>query len=535
MKALILALFLFPVQSWASTPCPKKLEERTSPCTASPEEQAEITGYIEAGLSAHVAFENDLAKEARLREEAMAMQDKWETEEGKKAVGAWKDAEERRQDSEHAMRSNFKLATEKTSAYYGISAQHNNIANGPMNGEAAKWNPEFLYFPKDDGGQYKKLYFELERSDGVKHYTSTGETNPANADSMTDADGKSSLLISAFIDAQSNPGRLAWALQHEAVHVGHLTSDGWASSEAEEERTLEADEVDAATADTFELPYNFRIALDGKRAEYTEKLRLAKAHPNEIKHLLHSPFPRPSLEEDYKREFGIAQADLDKIKEGRAALLAQVEKSRQEHERAEREQRASEEENVRQSKQIAERYARQELLNELTSCWYEPIYRNRHDDTIIAFKDEDHRHDYLPGENADLQGLKILMLITRACDDVYRGVRPNDFKACNDAAPALRKPMPHDLRQQIELTNSSHAECVEHILTNASRITDSTSFIKVAADYEKILKKKRAEEAKRDRKRKESERDEKPGGGSPPPDGNDHFWDPGCNCWVRRY
>ena len=60
MKALILALFLFPVQSWAGAPCPKKLEERTSPCTASPEEQAEITGYIDAGLSAHVAFENDL-------------------------------------------------------------------------------------------------------------------------------------------------------------------------------------------------------------------------------------------------------------------------------------------------------------------------------------------------------------------------------------------------------------------------------------------------------------------------------------------
>ena len=115
-------------------------------------------------------------------------------------------------------------------------------------------------------------------------------------------------------------------------------------------------------------------------------------------------------------------------------------------------------------------------------------------------------------------------MITRACDYVDADIPADKIKACNDAAPAIRKPMCYDLRQQINNANSDfNAECVDSILANAQRITDSGSFDKVVTDYQKIYKKKRDDDAKRDRKereRDERERRDRERENNPTPPGN---------------
>lgn len=446
----------------------------------------------------------------------------------------------------------YKKAMDETSALYHVGPDQASLTIGQpedvdmnyMSGLTAVWNPQAAEF--DPQGL---IGVKIKGSDGLFHYG--GAVKDASKGLTTQAatfeDGRVFVFKEVFELAlkYKNPGYLAQQLYHESRHFNQLSRpsvDGsgvprsWASVE-EDERDALGNVIDEAEAFGLDTETKDDIARQWATNDQRVKFKLLTRRTiDPAKEALRKKFYEEgqlNLEEEYEalkasiRENRLKQDEQQRLDREERERLAALEQERLEKERAARERGATPE----------------EMAAELARCWYQPIYRNRTDDTIIGFKDKDHSHAYLPGENADLQGLKITMLITRACDDVYRGVPPDNFKTCNDAAPDLRNPMSFDLRQQIEQANSSpYAECAEHILTNASRITDSRSFNKVVTDYHTIFKKKRADDAKRDRKERErNERDRKErerGGNTAPPgngDGNDHFWDPSCNCWVRRY
>lgn len=64
MTALLIA---FSASAAAGTPCPKELERRISPCTASQAEQDEIMKHIREGVAAHAKYEEAVHEEKRLR------------------------------------------------------------------------------------------------------------------------------------------------------------------------------------------------------------------------------------------------------------------------------------------------------------------------------------------------------------------------------------------------------------------------------------------------------------------------------------
>lgn len=71
---LLAILWLIAGSAFAGTPCPKKVEARKSPCTASPKEQEKIMKLINRGVRAYEEFESAIEDELSLREEILALE-----------------------------------------------------------------------------------------------------------------------------------------------------------------------------------------------------------------------------------------------------------------------------------------------------------------------------------------------------------------------------------------------------------------------------------------------------------------------------
>lgn len=435
----------------------------------------------------------------------------------------------------------YKDALDQTEALYHVRPRRTNLTiakpDDPVlhytEGLPAAWNPKVT-----DSGPNVVLLVRILGSDNQYHYDGImmDPSLESAKQALTFQDGRTVILKDSFDIAvkNNNPGFLANLLYHESRHFNQLDRPaiddpkkrrGWAS---EEEDELSAYRAALRMARAFGLTKAQREGLQTSIDTYDMEV----AH-GRLTRLSDSPTAQENLRGLYAAQINLEEefAGLKKrVEDARARQLAEADRQRAERERLareEKERQAQEQENIRQGRRTAELYARQELLNELARCWYQPIYRNRADQTVIAFRDEDARHNYRDdGAARDFLGLKILLLITRACDLVEADIQPENIKACNDAAPSLRDPMSYDLRQQISEANSGrNMECVDDILANAPRILDSASFNKVVAEHQKRHLKKKAVDRKRDRKERERDerdrerRDERPPAHTPPPAG----------------
>lgn len=256
----------------------------------------------------------------------MKLKAKWDSPEGQKALDAWRKAERGRWDWEKTTNAQFKLAMERAQAYYGVGSQAGTIANGPNAGQAVTWDPEFLDFQKDDAGKYKKVLRETVGKDGGRHYLSTKNAAPDNAGGLTQADGKSFILLGTFVAAVQDPGVLAGALFHERFHFQRLTTTGLDNNSVEEKAAYEAT---LGLADTFEIPEDYKRAY---QAEVTSAGLLLDAVKTDSwnKRYLRWPFPSAASEAVNKKEFGLQQSELQEIWKARQEMLDQMAKSRKE-------------------------------------------------------------------------------------------------------------------------------------------------------------------------------------------------------------
>lgn len=243
-----------------------------------------------------------------------------------------------------------------------------------------------------------------------------------------------------------------------------------------------------------------------------------------------------------------ASDDETTLHQKMAELQAQVKKNREYAEQRERERLEDDARNREMARQYElekEQAFRAEMDAEAAACGYR-IHYDEDNKTMLGFNGYTERYrlgrNYAPFDFGDL---KVVFLMSRVCYEIEGHPEAPAPPACNGAVSLLHERVGRgDFVPKLKylamypITGSSYvdsSECLQELLTNSDKITDAKSFNKITSSFQKRLAKRRAEEAKRDRKRKESGRDENPGRGSPPPDGNDHFWDPGCQCWVRRY
>lgn len=428
----------------------------------------------------------------------------------------------------------YKQAMELTGTLYQIAPDRTTIKIGQPNepdmnyisGLDAIWNPQLGEF--DSKGQFA---VKIEGIDRRSHYSGAlrDEAKGRSMKAVTFEDGRVFVFKEVFevVLLYKNPGLLALILYHESQHFNQLSRpslDG--SDEPRSLASVEEDERDALkacmdAADAFGVDKeDIDDVIDqwAKNDARVNNKQLTRRTIDPAKEARRKEFYE-EVQFNFMDEYFKLNKAVEAEKEKQRALQAIARKER-ERERADRERAATP----------------SELVNVLSHCWYQPVYRGRTDDTIIAFMDADARHPYERGPTS-VQGLKILMLITRACDDIRRGVAPGKNKACNDAAPDLRNPMSYDLVLKIEEANKDfNAACAENILANRSKINDAGSFEKVVIDFQKAAKKKRAQEAKESRGREEREQPRNPGGGSGPPtsDDQDFMYDPGCKCTIRR-
>lgn len=336
----------------------------------------------------------------------------------------------------------YKQAMELTGRVYHIAPDRTNIKIGrptdtDMNyiwGLDPIWNPQVGEF--DLKGRFA---VKIEGFDREFHYSGANRDDGKGREkkAITFEDGRVFIFKELFKDVlrYKKPGLLALNLYHESRHFNQLSRpslDG--SGETRSLASVEEDERDALkacmdVADAFELDQedvdDIIEQWAGNDARVNNK-QLTRRTIDPAKEALRKQFYE-EVQFNFIDEYFKLNKAVDAEKEKQRELQAIARKER-EQERAARERAATP----------------SELVDVLSRCWYQPIYRSRTDETIIAFKDEDARHPYERGPTSE-QGLKILMLITRACDDIRRGVAPEKNKACNDAAPDLRNPMSYDL------------------------------------------------------------------------------------------
>lgn len=321
MKYFSWAVFFIlwlPLSSHAAR-CPEDISKREEPCTPSLEERRLIEDAIARGLAARERFVAARDKEQELRNENPSSMEE---------LQAWQEANAVRELSEKKMREQFNQIIELTSRSYGVVPK---VASGEIQGDllpglSVFWSPRiehegtYLQTMKSDGTEYMKPdgkpYIKRFDPDYLRRRKAYGVAWP---------DGSTVIPLETLEKAKSNPGFLAYALYHESIHFHQFVKEGV--------RTIESSEYDAydqslKKASIFNL---IRLEIADFRAIQTENKKIDDAGKG-------TP---PSIDADsqlvYQRDWGQIRRGLIEVDRKRAALRIQMEESRRESLRRERE------------------------------------------------------------------------------------------------------------------------------------------------------------------------------------------------------
>lgn len=401
----------------------------------------------------------------------------------------------------------YKEALDKTQKLYRVGPAQSNLTIGQpadadlnyMENLSAEWNPQPARFDK-----LGRFGVKILGSDNHSHYG--GVVREAEFGDITQGatfeDGRVFIFKELFDQALEfkNPGYLAQQLYHESRHFDQLSrpsvdgsgvSRSWASIE-EDERDAYKAVLDEAS--TFGLDAEDRKSLDGKWYRYNlfvENNRLTRRRVDPRREALRKEFyekVQVNLEEEYES----LQKD---VRNSRLDLEERQKLDREERERGAQAEQAA----------LTRIGTWAEWEAAVAQCGYRLDLRSREDRKIIGFKNSSSLHYFesdLP--TPSLNSLKIILLLSRTCDEIRQQPAPTGVPACNEAVSSLSAPMSSDLRGHLKYANSTmNAACIDAFLADAPKIKDSRTFEKSVAAYLKRLKKERADQSKRDRSDRE--------------------------------
>lgn len=505
MRLAFLLVVIFPIHAEAGI------------VTATPAQQAEIMAHVNEALGARAS--------AQLFEARMKAANVTNPEEAERYM--WLAKAERAKTAD-----NLDLATKKTLEYYGIAPaglqfnESQTARQGPMIGAPIRWAPTVL-----DADHQSFQYTDANNQ--VRH-----DGGPLTEGGVTWGNGQVSIHIDMFIKAMNHdhPGVLAYILHHESQHFEEKITRA--------ERTYQEDEMSAFKA-SLDMADIFELGNRGKYPSMTAKLdtreewiaTFTQARGENAADLRdrkgRSVYMTPTEEAEAKDLFEIDQKELARIQAETTKLKEAAAKSR-----LVREEQAREELRAREA---AEAAAWQDRHAAAAECGYTPVFQGN--TGIFLWYAAQNELGFLrqpTSTTLTTDQYRIAFLINRACYGAVHNSERNPPRACNDAARLIRSFATQDngaaKLDAMFGPDRGDRRCLYRIINQSSGITDSASFNKVIAKYHKQLEKERREHDKNWRSDPPRSDEGKPERGRPP-NGNDkdYFWDPGCECWVRRY
>ncbi|MBI5247688.1 MAG: hypothetical protein HY923_10950 [Elusimicrobia bacterium] len=539
MRAAIWALCLLLTPAFVlAAPCTNKTPPNV-PCTPVP---GEATDDAKKNIIGFIKFARGLTDDVKkLKAEFIAVRDnpKATAQEKFDACVSYRNAKLEQDDF-------YRQAIEQTSDLYHVKPDHRDrITIGEpdeqnkkyMTGLSAIWNPQVT-----ESGPVLKFSIRIDGNDRLPHHSGATQMDPLVPDgrqAITTLDGRVFILEDTFELAlqKNNIGFLAHTLYHETRHFNRLSwtdkkgkNRSWATTDEEERDAYEAD---ARMGKVFGL----------KQTEIDEFRTRSKAYGDAVKNgvPITDDHLTPQQEAVWRNHYEHLQLNLD---EEYAAVqkAVQDEKAAQEALRKRLdEERLARERAAKEYEERRSRAHREEIDSEAALCGHRMHY-DTDNKTMLGFGSFWLSRYQVPFDFVDM---KVVFLMTRACQDIeYHPDRPAPV-ACNASAPLLKERVARgDFAAKLKyLTGtdlgaySENSECMKNILANANRITDDKSFNDVTSTFQKQLSKRRGKEAKRDRERSEGEkkdgaRDNQRGPIETAPDRRHYYWDPGCNCRI---
>ncbi len=296
MKPLIIALLLIPVHALAaSKPCKPKSTEL---CTPDDAKKDRIMKFVKAGVAAKTAW-----KKAVLEFNAThGAEPGVEIDEVRWAlINTIRDEEKK-------MNDNCNQAIELAQDYYhaGPTKKHGFLAQ-PRYGDGkadwlknkgANWKPVF-------SNASMEVYRRWDTSDENNknwRWRYFGAPNKKTEGGFTQVDGSVGILPATFdIAAETdNPGVLASAIHHEAVHFDELLVDG---ADTPEDGEVRAYGASLAVADIFELTGKMREVYQGQFDENARAIQASKDDPTKkLKSFYVAPEYEAFLKQEYEHE-----------------------------------------------------------------------------------------------------------------------------------------------------------------------------------------------------------------------------------------
>lgn len=419
----------------------------------------------------------------------------------------------------------------------------------PGSVEIRPWNPIYSENQELDESGHGRLLSEKEKLE-LARKAGLPPGSKIDHDAGTSRDDA---RIVMFPHAFERPEMLAAMIMHETVHWLDRAARGTISlpfdsfTSEEKAYTLVANEATAfgLTPDDVASMKNMAV-IYAKQAKLSPGLTWGQVETHHKDWLFSSS---PSTDDDNpspgRPEPTKEQADISFLDSWRQATGAVIESKARVEEQARLDKERLEREREEQEREYRERKQRdfqEEMDGNAASCGY--TIRYDADKAILGFGHFRLGRDRVP---FDLGDLKVVFLITRACNEIQSHPHQPAPPACNRAADYLLREriLRGGFMPKIEYLAATWLwdgawvkgdRCIQLILNNADRITDTKSFNVLMASFQKSESKRLKEEARRADKRSRREEKEERGGGSRPPVGNDpeRIWDPGCQCWTVR-
>lgn len=229
-------------------------------------------------------------------------------------------------------------------------------------------------------------------------------------------------------------------------------------------------------------------------------------------------------------------AELQRQVKENKEYMERREKERREEDERNREQVRQYEEEVRRAREAAEAAKWQERDAAAAACGYTPRFQGN--TGKFLWYEAQNALGFLrqpTSTSLTTNQYRIAFLINRACYGAAHDSERNPPRACNDAAGLIHSfAAESDGAAKLDAMfgpDRGDRRCLYHIINQSSGITDSASFNKVIAKYQKQLEKERRENDKRWHSGPPRSDDGKPERGRPPPADDD-----GCDIidGIRR-
>lgn len=374
----------------------------------------------------------------------------------------------------------------------------------------------------------------MKGSDGEFHYSGAVKEKPDGTHTIgqTFEDGTVLIFKEAFEIAvkYKNPAYLASVLYHESRHFDQLSRE--ATDGSTQRRSWSSTEEDER--DAFEANRDVAMDLGLDTEDYRDLDALFRANDSAIRNGRMTPRSDDPVKQRRRMEY-YEHVQLN-LEDEYQSLKNTVdsERSRQE---AMQKQIQDEANRRRSAPTEEEKWA--DIRAMAQSCGYRVEFA-RNNGPFMGFVGlADNEYFFFTNDSTqlDMVDLEAALLVARTCHEIENNMQRPSPKACNASAWRVSDLAGHPNKLNY-MFRQPRSACVNDVFTRANEFTTTDSFNRFISDYHKLRQKARREYDKIWNSPSPPPRNDPPRSENPRPPangGNDRYWDPGCQCWTRRY